>query len=758
MPDLLSRLHERKLGHWAVAYLAGAWLFLEALGFVAETFGWPGYLIRSAVFLATVGFLAVVVLAWYHGAKGQQRLQGRELLILTALLIVAAGAIALWGSPQRQVTRQPELLPIGGQDLGVYSLAVLPLANNTGADSLDWLGPGLANMLITDLEQIEELQVVSALRLLDLMRQSGREATDRIPEDLALSVAARSGARTLVYGSFVKLGDDIRLDVQLIDTSNGTVTGAEQERGPEVFTLVDAVSARLSSRVLSQTITPTELTPVSQLTTGSLDAYREYQQGLLAQNRLLYEQAESHFRRAVELDSTFAKGWLMLGFQANTTQEQIAALKKADRYKEKASERDRLLIQARLARVPGNLEKATALLEELIARYPDDKESLYQLSIWYRQDDRPEDCRQALEETLRLDPFYAAAHNMLAYTAAWAGDSTAADSFSLRYLRLEPDVPNPYDTRGEILEMFGRNEEAREMFREAIHSDPGFLVSYQHLVRSYLREDDPAGGRAELHSYRDTENPVGAVWTRILEADTYEAEGHYLDAFAAARRAVEKAGKLGRDDLRFDALMEAGFYAQWTGAYAEAEEAYQELHRLDPLNRWTFLWLIGLYSEQGRFEEMRQVRDSMAAAVETGPEFRRESDEGYLLLADGVIEWYRGDAEQTLRLVKEARTVWQRPMSEYLRTEEALALIQVGRASEVLGMLDWLEEQEGNRIFPINAHLACYLRGRAYEALGETEQAIQSYERLLEVAGDGVREAVLFRDTPERVAKLKAED
>jgi hypothetical protein len=41
MPSLLQRPRERKIVQWAVVYLAGAWLFLEALGFVADNFGWP---------------------------------------------------------------------------------------------------------------------------------------------------------------------------------------------------------------------------------------------------------------------------------------------------------------------------------------------------------------------------------------------------------------------------------------------------------------------------------------------------------------------------------------------------------------------------------------------------------------------------------------------------------------------------------------------------------------------------------------------
>ena len=73
MPTLLQRLKERKLFQWAVVYLAGAWLFLEALGFVADTFAWPAFVARSAVVLTAVGFFAVVVLACTTARKVGRR-------------------------------------------------------------------------------------------------------------------------------------------------------------------------------------------------------------------------------------------------------------------------------------------------------------------------------------------------------------------------------------------------------------------------------------------------------------------------------------------------------------------------------------------------------------------------------------------------------------------------------------------------------------------------------------------------------------
>jgi tetratricopeptide (TPR) repeat protein len=91
-----------------------------------------------------------------------------------------------------------------------------------------------------------------------------------------------------------------------------------------------------------------------------------------------------------------------------------------------------------------------------------------------------------------------------------------------------------------------------------------------------------------------------------------------------------------------------------------------------------------------------------------------------------------------------------------IQGEEVFALIEVGRASDALGIADSMERLAEQGYYWLLRHAAWYLRGRAYEALGEPEQALHNYGLLLEEAGDGVREVVLFQDTRERVARLSA--
>jgi hypothetical protein len=86
------RLRRRKVVQWGVIYVAGGWGLLQGFAYVSTIFHWSEQLQR----LATLGLVAalpiVLVLAWYHGDRGQQRISTPELAILTVLLLLGGGA------------------------------------------------------------------------------------------------------------------------------------------------------------------------------------------------------------------------------------------------------------------------------------------------------------------------------------------------------------------------------------------------------------------------------------------------------------------------------------------------------------------------------------------------------------------------------------------------------------------------------------------------------------------------------------------
>ncbi len=747
----------------AVLYLGTGWVALEFIGFVVDNYGLDRSLLDGCLFLIGAGFPTALIISWFHGAGGKQAVPRSEALMVGTLVLVGLLGSGWFLTRDRSEPRSPTLASTGilPADLGEHSLAVLPLTNSTGADSLDWLGPGLADMLTTNLAQIDGLRVVSAQRLLDLMRQAGRRETDEIPEDLALQIASQSGARTLVRGSFMAVGSEVRLDVQLIDLEDGTVTAAETSRGSDVFALVDDVSAKLSGRLFGAAFTPTELTPVTQLATGSLDAYREYQEGLLAERRFLLEQAHTHYSQAVELDPTFAIAWLRLGMVDNVRgQEALLAFQNADLNKDKASERDRYMIEAMFAaNIQRDFQAADSLLRELIERFPDEKEARYQLGVFYDATDRDDEAISIIEEAVTLDPYYAPGVNHLAYLAGRNGDTVGADTLSLKYLELEPGQANPHDSRGEILEMIGRTEEARDAFRTALAIEPGFLASFEHLVRSYLREGDAEGARAALEPYVETEDSDAAVYVRRLLGDTYVADGSYREALRSYRSAASLAGELNRQALQIQPLLEAGQLATFMGDYDGAEASYREADAIDPLLGGVMFGLLINSGEQGRVDEMLAVRDTVAARFADAPPIMQGQVELIMLLVDGVVAWYQGDAQATVQLYDEARELAGAPRPALVgpSLQESLALIEVGRAREALDIARNMERisQAENRLNPGQMQGALYLKGRAHEALDEASEAAASYERLFGIAGDGMAEIVNMQDVPARLAAMR---
>ena len=73
MSSFFQQLKQRKITQWTLAYLAGAWLFLEVFGFIADHFGWRNYIVQGATITLGMGVLVILVLAWFHGEKGHQR-------------------------------------------------------------------------------------------------------------------------------------------------------------------------------------------------------------------------------------------------------------------------------------------------------------------------------------------------------------------------------------------------------------------------------------------------------------------------------------------------------------------------------------------------------------------------------------------------------------------------------------------------------------------------------------------------------------
>jgi TolB-like protein len=306
--NLIRALHSRKMFQVGILYLGGAWALLEATNFFVQNYELSQKLVSVVILLLVLGLPAVLVIAWFHGEHGRQEVERSELAILTTLFVLAG--IGTY----RISTGEETAASSGGAaarsslvattDLGAGSVAILPFSNSTGADSLDWLGPGVSDILTSNLAQVSGVEIVSPQRLFDLLREEGREETESIPDQFALDIAARSGARLMARGSVLGRLGDLTLDAQLIDLSDGTLVGVGRARGSDLFALADTVARELATHVAERTRDLPEARVVSvsmersPLALGDLERYREYLSDLRARWKEL-DQADVEGRFAL---------------------------------------------------------------------------------------------------------------------------------------------------------------------------------------------------------------------------------------------------------------------------------------------------------------------------------------------------------------------------------------------------------------------------------------------------------------------------
>src|SRR5882672_7347875 len=103
-PNLFTELKQRKLVQWALAYVAAAFALLQGIDIVAQRFGWPEQTMRFVIIALCIGLCVTLVLAWYHGERGAQRVNGIELLILALILALGGGFLWHFASASRTAT------------------------------------------------------------------------------------------------------------------------------------------------------------------------------------------------------------------------------------------------------------------------------------------------------------------------------------------------------------------------------------------------------------------------------------------------------------------------------------------------------------------------------------------------------------------------------------------------------------------------------------------------------------------------------
>ena len=414
MGGFFERLKERKLVQWLLAYAAAAFALLQGLDIVTQRFGWPESIERGLIVALALGLLVTIVLAWYHGERGAQRVTGTELLILALLLAIGGGFLwRLSAAPQKVAEGPAQIAAMPALPVAAKSIAVLPLTDESGEKDQQYFSDGLSEDLITALSQFAGLKVIG--------RNSSFQFRDTKLPSSALGQAL--GVAHLLEGSVRRAGEVVRISAMLVNAADGSTLWSQHYDRPykDLFALQDditrSVADALKAKLLDGggAVVQSERPP-----SGSLDAWNAYSRARFNDATINLADARAaigFYEQAIALDPRYARAyagmavtWTTLGGTYLSGDEQKEAYVKG---------------------------------------------------------------RAAVDRALQLDPTVAVAHAARGLLLQWADvDWTGAEVEYRRALELAPADGLARFSLARLLGTLGHPQQAIEGLRQAIANDP----------------------------------------------------------------------------------------------------------------------------------------------------------------------------------------------------------------------------------------------------------------------------------------------
>src|SRR6266576_585457 len=458
MSEFLQRLKQRKLVQWTVAYVAAAFALLQGIDIVAQRFGWPEETMRFVIIVLSVGLFVTLVLAWYHGERGAQRVTGTELLILALLLAIGGGLLWRFVSIARGPTEQSGAARASAEsksEISAKSVAVLAFANLSDDKGSEYFSDGISEELLTVLQKIPGLHVAARTSAFSF---KGKNAT-------AQEIGQKLGVAHLVEGSVRKAGDIVRIAARLTRTDTGEQLWSENFTRDlkDVFAvqteLAQTIVEQLRGQLTGGTANPTtkaeiqaEVRAAEKGGTKNVEAHESYLQGRFFANRHSEketDQARVAFERAVQLDPKFALAW------AGLAQTHVWDCNYATEGGQKG-------FNDHLAAARGAVERALALEPDLPdALFP---KATIETNFDYNWKAAAETLRKALTLTPQDPALLMEAGNL----ASARGEQTQGLDLFRQAVALDPVNAQARAFLASSLSVLGPQEEAREEYARVI--------------------------------------------------------------------------------------------------------------------------------------------------------------------------------------------------------------------------------------------------------------------------------------------------
>ena len=659
--SFFEELKRRNVFRVGIAYAVTSWLLLQFADIVLENIAAPGWVMQVFMLALGLGFPLALFFAWAYeltpeGLKKEKDVDRSQSLTPQTgrrldFMIIAAMALALayfiWESRfsaddqsvVEQVVDTPAQIATGEDqgDTGVsdkakddrHSIAVLPFTHRSANQDDIYFTDGVHDDLLTQLSKIRAFKVISRTSVMEY-----RDTTKNLRQ-----IGDELGVTTILEGAVQRVGDRVRITVQLIDANSDEHLWAENyDRKLTTDNLFDIQTEIATSiaKATQSTLSDSEIASVSSAApTSNLEAYE------------LYLQA-----RRFTLGST-SVGISLTGYQTAIQ-----------------------LYEEAIAKDPQFALAYVGLAEAHLSNY------------WSHGGDLENraKARQAMDKAISINAGLPEIQMAEGFYHYWGLlDYPAALSYLNKAIELMPGNAEAYMWRGWALRRSGRFEKAIESMQQSLSLDPRAVFNWMELGITYrylnrydkafeaserARRLDPASfwvksALADLYLLKDGD-PAKAVAALVgaQHAMEFETRGAYVKAFVMARR--------------FDGALE--LVANWP---VEWEQQRQLLILREA-------WSAEILHFAGRESESRE---QAKLALERLEQMKLSSPDDYRLYTpEAVMLAIMGDAEGSMAAVE--KTLQLKPVDAVtdmqIRYQLARSLAIAGEIRGSAKMLDSL--------------------------------------------------------------------
>src|SRR5437016_4166086 len=452
MSGFFEELKRRKVYRVAAAYIIAAGFIIQIASAVFPAWELPNWAFRFVVVLLLIGFPISLILAWAYDLTPQgiratpaprtHRRQNLIMLIATGVVVSAVGGFFLF---PRASARNVE-----------KSIAVLPFQSLSDEKENAYFADGMQDDILTNLSKIGDLKVISRMSVMSYRGDAVRNARE---------IGKALGVATLLEGSVRRIGNHVRVNVQLINANNDEHMWAEDyDRDlTDVFAIQTDLAQKIAS-ALQAKLSPAERSRLERKPTENAEAYLAFVQAHNLQNAVeefeKLKHSEQLYARAIQLDPTFAlaiarysqlESWIVHTFERTTERRE-----KARTLAQQALQLQPDLPEAHLAMgfslYYGDNDFEAALKEFEIAQrdLPNEAEGYLALGAIQRRLGKWPESTANLEKAASLNPKDSWVLQNLALSYQTLRDFDAANKTIDRALKVNPDNLGLWEVKSKL--------------------------------------------------------------------------------------------------------------------------------------------------------------------------------------------------------------------------------------------------------------------------------------------------------------------